>query len=57
MAWPQRVFSNEMMPEVPVIMFSAYSTAALLRRGYAEADIRKIMGGNFLRVMTEVVGN
>jgi membrane dipeptidase len=32
-------------------------TAALLRRGYTEADIRKIMGGNFLRVMREVVGN
>jgi membrane dipeptidase len=31
-------------------------TAALLRRGYTEADIRKIMGGNFLRVMREVVG-
>jgi membrane dipeptidase len=30
--------------------------AALLRRGYTEADIRKIMGGNFLRVMREVVG-
>jgi microsomal dipeptidase-like Zn-dependent dipeptidase len=32
-------------------------TAALLRRGYKGADIRKIMGGNFLRVMREVVGN
>jgi membrane dipeptidase len=32
-------------------------TAALLRRGFTEADIRKIMGGNFLRVMREVVGN
>lgn len=32
-------------------------TAALLRRGYKEQDIRKIMGANFLRVMREVVGN
>jgi membrane dipeptidase len=32
-------------------------TAALLRRGYTQADIRKIMGENFLRVMREVVGN
>jgi membrane dipeptidase len=32
-------------------------TAALLKRGYKEQDIRKIMGGNFLRVMREVVGN
>jgi membrane dipeptidase len=31
-------------------------TAALLRRGYTEADIRQIMGGNFLRVMRDVVG-
>lgn len=31
-------------------------TAVLLKRGYSEADIRKIMGGNFLRVIKEVVG-
>ena len=31
-------------------------TAALLKRGYTEADIQKIMGGNFLRVIREVVG-
>jgi membrane dipeptidase len=31
-------------------------TAALLKRGYSEPDIKKIMGGNFLRVMREVVG-
>ena len=31
-------------------------TAALLKRGYSEDDIRKIMGGNFLRVIQEVVG-
>jgi membrane dipeptidase len=31
-------------------------TAALLKRGYSETDIQKIMGGNFLRVVREVVG-
>jgi membrane dipeptidase len=30
-------------------------TAALLKRGYSEQDIQKIMGGNFLRVIREVV--
>jgi membrane dipeptidase len=32
-------------------------TGALLRRGYTEPDIQKIMGGNTLRVIREVVGN
>ena len=32
-------------------------TAALMKRGYTEADIQKIMGGNFLRVIREVVGS
>jgi membrane dipeptidase len=32
-------------------------TAALLKRGYKEDDIKKIMGENFLRVVREVVGN
>ena len=31
-------------------------TAALLKRGYSEADIEKILGGNFLRVIREVTG-
>ena len=31
-------------------------TEALLKKGYSEADIKKIMGGNTLRVMREVVG-
>jgi membrane dipeptidase len=31
-------------------------TEALLRRGYNEKDIQKIMGGNFLRVIRQVVG-
>jgi membrane dipeptidase len=28
-------------------------TEAMLRKGYAEADIRKILGGNILRVMEQ----
>ena len=31
-------------------------TAALLRRGYSEGDVRKILGGNLLRVLREVTG-
>ncbi len=31
-------------------------TAALLKKGYSEADVKKIMGENTLRVMREVVG-
>ena len=30
--------------------------AALRKRGYSEADVDKIMGGNFLRIMREVIG-
>jgi membrane dipeptidase len=32
-------------------------TAALLKRGYSEGEIKKIMGGNFLRVIREAVGD
>ncbi|MCI0660792.1 MAG: dipeptidase [Acidobacteria bacterium] len=31
-------------------------TAMLLQRGYSENDIKKILGGNFLRVMRQVIG-
>ena len=31
-------------------------TAALLKRGYREEEVKKILGGNFLRVMREVIG-
>ncbi len=31
-------------------------TVALLKRGYSEADIKKILGGNFLHVIREVTG-
>jgi membrane dipeptidase len=32
-------------------------TKELQRRGYSEGDIDKILGGNMLRVMEEVIGN
>lgn len=32
-------------------------TKGLLERGYKEADIRKILGGNFLRVLRQTTGN
>jgi membrane dipeptidase len=31
-------------------------TGAMVRRGFAEADIRKVLGGNVLRVMRDVMG-
>jgi membrane dipeptidase len=31
-------------------------TALLLQRGYSEQDVKKILGGNFLRVMRQVIG-
>ncbi|HEY3130195.1 MAG TPA: dipeptidase [Acidobacteriota bacterium] len=32
-------------------------TEALLDRGYSETEVKKILGGNFLRVLREVTGN
>ena len=34
----------------------ADSTVGLVQRGYADDDIRKILGGNILRVAREVLG-
>jgi membrane dipeptidase len=31
-------------------------TARLLQRGYSESDVKKILGGNFLRVMRQAIG-
>ncbi|NIO70239.1 MAG: membrane dipeptidase, partial [Anaerolineae bacterium] len=31
-------------------------TAGLVERGYGEEDVKKILGGNFMRVFREVVG-
>ena len=49
------------VPSVPVGLEDVSKmpalTLALMKRGYKEADIQKIMGGNFLRVVKAVVGN
>ncbi len=46
------------IPAVPVDLSSVADlpnlTAELLRRGYSESDIDKILGGNILRVMEEI---
>lgn len=44
---PYNYFAPEDLPHL---------TEALLRRGYPEADIRGILGGNFLRVCRDVLG-
>jgi membrane dipeptidase len=31
-------------------------TTGLVERGYGEEDVKKILGGNFMRVFREVVG-
>lgn len=33
-----------------------YATAGLIKRGYKETDIVKILGGNWLRVISDVIG-
>jgi membrane dipeptidase len=35
---------------------TSFLTARLLQRGYSERDVKKILGGNFLRVMRQVIG-
>jgi membrane dipeptidase len=48
-------FDGSMMPRgLEDVSKLPYITAELLRRGYSEADIVKILGGNLLRVMREV---
>jgi len=31
-------------------------TGEMLSRGYSDADVRKVLGGNVLRVMEDVIG-
>jgi membrane dipeptidase len=40
--------------ETPATMFNM--TGGFLERGYSVADVQKIMGGNWLRVMKQVIG-
>ena len=45
---PQGLSDCSMMPSI---------TQELVQRGYSEEDIRKILGGNFMRVFREVCDN
>jgi membrane dipeptidase len=49
------------IPQVPIGLEDVSKmpnlTLALMKRGYSEQDIQKIMGGNTLRVIREVVGH
>ncbi len=49
-------FENERLPGLEDVSQMPNLTAGLLRRGYREEEIKKIMGGNFLRVFREVIG-
>jgi len=48
------------IPDVPKGLEDASKmpalVAALRKKGYSESDVQKIMGGNFLRVMRQVIG-
>lgn len=48
------------IPDVPKGLEDASKmpalVAALRKKGYSEADVQKVMGGNFLRVMRQVIG-
>jgi membrane dipeptidase len=39
--------------QMPDVSGFPYVTQELLNRGYTEGDVKKILGGNFLRVMSE----
>ncbi len=49
-------YSNLWLPGLEDVDKLPALTAGLLGRGYAQADIAKIMGGNFLRVLRAAVG-
>ena len=45
---------NQQLP--PPLPYLPNLTAALLKRGYAADDVLKILGGNWLRVLRQVIG-
>ena len=48
-------FDGAVMPEgMGDVTHLGKITEALLRKGYSESDIKKILGGNLLRLMEEV---
>ena len=46
-------WDNRMVEGLESVVHFPRVTEGLLRRGYKEEDIRKIMGGNFLRFFTQ----
>jgi len=51
--WPERQYPDGGLGYVPPESYPAV-TQALVDRGYRDADIRGILGGNFLRVAARV---
>ncbi len=49
-------YENERLPGLEDVSRMPNITVGLLERGYNEKDVKKIIGGNFLRVFREVVG-
>ncbi len=44
------------LPVIPSAERLPELTAAMVRRGFSEAEIRKVLGGNYLRVLKAVIG-
>ena len=49
-------FDNRMVEHLDTAVNFPIVTNGLMERGYNEADIKKIMGGNIMRIFKEVVG-
>jgi membrane dipeptidase len=49
-------FDQRMVEDLDTSVNFPLVTHGLLERGYSEADIKKIMGGNIMRIFKEVVG-
>jgi membrane dipeptidase len=49
-------FGSEKVRSLEDVTHLPRLTAGLVERGYSEEDVKKILGGNFLRVFREVVG-
>ncbi len=49
-------FETERVPGLEDVSQMPNLTAGLLQRGYKEEEVKKIMGGNFMRVFREIIG-
>jgi membrane dipeptidase len=58
--WPSDVYSNNppwfMVKDIATISDLPNVTQGLMQRGWSDADIRKVLGGNWLRVYEKVWG-